>query len=274
MLQQRPWECRQKKDRSASFGKHAMPWSCENSLGKVDKEAAMRRRMQLIAMLSMMAVVGIEAARGGEPADLPLQSLEGLELIHVQGQVVEHQGRRGLRLSQSKLERGAANLETLALVSGVVFENGTIEVELSGEPAPDAGEQARGFVGLAFRVQATDPGRYECIYLRPTNGRAAEQIRRNHAVQYVSHPEFPWHRLRRESPGVYETYVDLVPGEWTKIRIEVAGQEARLYVHEATQPTLVVQDLKHGLTKGGVALWLHASTVAHFRNLVIRPAGD
>jgi len=48
----------------------------------------------------------------------------------------------------------------------------------------------------------------EVFYLRPTNGRADDQLRRNHAVQYVSHLEFPGHRLRQESPGVYESYAD------------------------------------------------------------------
>jgi len=229
---------------------------------------------RVVAILCLMVLAVVHVAWPAPPTSLRLDSLEGLELIHVQGQVVEHRGRHGLRLSKSDPSVAAANLETLALVSDVVFENGTIEIELSGEPAADADEQARGFVGVAFRVQDTDPGRYECFYLRPTNGRALEQVRRNHSVQYVSHPEYPWHRLRRESPGAYETYVDLVPGEWTKIRIEVSGKEARLYVHEAEQPALIVQDLKQGRTQGGVALWLHASTLAHYRNLVIRHADE
>ena len=44
----------------------------------------------------------------------------------------------------------------------------------------------------------------------------------------MSHPDQPWHRLRKESPGVYESYVDLVPGEWTRVKIVVAGTTARL----------------------------------------------
>jgi hypothetical protein len=92
-------------------------------------------------------------------------------------------------------------------------------------------------------------------------------VRRNHAVQYSSFPDFPWQRLRKEFPEKYESYVDLVPGEWTKVKIEVRGNRARLYVHEAQQPTLVVDDLKQGPSQGKIALWVGPGTVAHFSNL-------
>jgi hypothetical protein len=64
-------------------------------------------------------------------------------------------------------------------------------------------------------------------YLCPTNGRAKDQERRNHAVQYVSHPDWPWFRLRKESPSKYEPYVDLRSGVWTRMKIEVQGDRGR-----------------------------------------------
>jgi len=74
-------------------------------------------------------------------------------------------------------------------------------------------------------------------------------------------------------PGKYEAYVDLVPGTWTKIKIEVRGEQARLYVHDNEQPTLIVKDVKSGANgHGGVALWLEPGTVAHFRNLTVEPS--
>jgi hypothetical protein len=100
-------------------------------------------------------------------------------------------------------------------------------------------------------------------------------VRRNHAAQYISHPEWTWSRLRTESPSKYESYVDLVPGEWTKVRIEVSGAQARLFVHGQPQPTLVVNDVKTGPgAKGAVALWVDVGTLAHFRNLKVTPAAD
>jgi hypothetical protein len=66
---------------------------------------------------------------------------------------------------------------------------------------------------------------------------------------------------------------DLVPDAWTKIKIEVNGERARLYIHGQEQPTLIVNDLKTGAQgKGGVALWIDQGTVAHFRNLTIHPS--
>ena len=149
------------------------------------------------------------------------------------------------------------------------FKNGIITIELTGEPAADADPKMRGFVGVAFRVNPSDSSSYECFYLRPTNARANNQLQRNHSTQYVSHPEFPWYRLRKENPGLYESYVDLVPGEWTKIKIEVAGKVAKLYLHDAEQPCLIVNDLKHEESEGKIALWLHSSTLARYRNLVV-----
>ena len=158
--------------------------------------------------------------------------------------------------------------QNLVLISGIEFSNGTIEVEMAGAPGAGASAAARGFVGVAFRV-AKDASRFEAFYLRPTNGRAEDQVRRNHSAQYISTPEFPWERLRKEFPEKYESYVDLEPGVWTKVRIEVDGVKARLFVHGNSQPTLIVNDLRMGAGQGAVALWLGPGTEAHFRNLKI-----
>jgi hypothetical protein len=222
----------------------------------------------LAAALLVARALG-PGALGAQTATYPLASSEGLELINVRAETVELDGRTGLRVTRGQGYEGG---ETLVLIEGTDFENGTIEIELAGEPAPDADPSMRGFVGVAFRAD-TAAGGYECFYLRPTNARAEEQLRRNHTAQYVSHPEYPWYRLREESPGVYESYVDLEPGAWTPVRIEVDGTNARLYVNDSPQPVLVVSDLKRGKTSGLIGLWLHSSTVAHFRDLRITAGG-
>ena len=99
----------------------------------------------------------------------------------------------------------------------------------------------------------------------------AVQVRRNHATQYFSYPGYDFDRLRRESPAQYESYVDLVPGEWTHLRIDVAGETARFYVGAADQPVLIVRDLKRGAqAHGTVGLWVDNGTDGHFRNLSVR----
>lgn len=154
------------------------------------------------------------------------------------------------------------------MLQGTSFRNGTIELDIASEPRVWAPTDARGFIRVAFRV-AADPSKYECIYVRTTNGRADDQVRRNYSTQYLSMPEHEWSRLRKESPRQYESYVDLVTGEWTTIKIEVSGVKARLFVNDSTQPVLIVNDLKHGNSDGSVALWIGLRTDGHFANLQI-----
>ena len=162
----------------------------------------------------------------------------------------------------------APNAASYAVVKDVSFRDGTIEVDLAGQPAAAAAFfGARGFIGIAFRLQGD--GAYEYIYLRPTNGRADDQVRRNHSTQYSSHPDFDFARSRQEAPEKYESYVDLQPGVWTKYKIEVEGRKARLYVNGAEQPCLIVNDLKREPRDGGVALWVGPGTEGYFANLKI-----
>jgi len=149
------------------------------------------------------------------------------------------------------------------------FHDGVIDLRLAGEVAPNSDPGSRGFVGIAFRLLADH--RYECFYLRPTNGRADDQLRRNHSLQYVSEPEFPWERLRKETPGQYESYADLQAGEWTHVRIEVHGVTARLFINGAPQPALIVNDLKHGDSSGAIALWVGPGSIGHFSAVRIDP---
>jgi hypothetical protein len=193
-----------------------------------------------------------------------LNSLSELELHHVDAELVTYRNRRAVRL----VEQGEA-IDTIAILSNSDFEEGVIETEIAGAPRKDAPHDMRGFVGIAFRVQPHG-SRYECFYLRPTNGRADDQLRRNHSTQYISQPDFPWYRLREETPGVYESYTDLVPGVWTPIKIVVSGIQAQLYVNRAEQPCLVVNDLKLGKTRGQIALWIGAGTEAYFSTVVVR----
>ena len=202
----------------------------------------------------------------GHATRYALSSPDGLDLVGVIATRVRHRGRWGLRLVEDVSFRG--DRHALAVIRDTSFADGEIRLRMAGAPAPDAPPEMRGFVGLAFHIQ---PGAeaFEAFWLRPTNGRAEDQLRRNHATQYASYPDYPWHRLRQESPGVYESYTDLVPEAWTDVRIQVSGSRARLYVGGAAQPCLIVQDLKHGASSGAIGLWIGSGTVAHFADLRI-----
>jgi hypothetical protein len=180
---------------------------------------------------------------------------------------IAHAMFKGRSALQVIADPNAANATSYAVLKDKKFRDGTIEVDLAGQPAAGAGGGARGFIGIAFRLQ--DDGKYEYIYLRPTNGRADDQVRRNHSTQYSSHPDFDFAQSRKEAPEKYESYVDLQPGVWTRYRIEVEGRKARLYVHGAEQPCLIVNDMKLEPREGGVALWVGPGTEGYFSNLKI-----
>lgn len=201
----------------------------------------------------------------GAPQAGPL-ALDRLDLTGALAEATQFDGRPAVRLLEADVTRQGG----LAIVRGVHFTDGVIEVDVAGRRGPHAVPDDRGFIGVAFRVSAKSEA-YEYIYLRPDNGRADDQVRRNHSTQYAAHPAFTFDRLRRESPERYESYVDLQPGAWTRMRIEVSGRTARLFVHDAAQPALVVTDLKLGSDGGAVGLWIGPGTEGYFSNLRITP---
>jgi len=196
-----------------------------------------------------------------------LNSLSDLEMLHVRAELTTHHDRQAMRLIE-RAEPGAYD-PTLAIISDSDFKDGVIEAEIAGVLREDAPQDMRGFVGIAFHVQPHG-SQFECFFLRPTNARADDQLRRNHSTQYISHPDYPWYRLRDETPGVYESYADLVPGAWTTIKIVVSGIRAQLSINGADQPCLIVNDLKLGETRGQIGLWMGAGSEAFFSKLVVK----
>jgi len=159
---------------------------------------------------------------------------------------------------------------TFVELVGSDFKDGVIEVKVMSKLLADAPDFARGFIGVAFRINE-DSSQFEGIYVRPTNSRAEDQRRRNATIQYFSYPDFKFDRLRRETPGQYESYVDIGLEEWITLKIEVKDERARLYVNGNQQPSLIVNDLKHGAgSTGNVGLWVDVGTEGYFTDLKIQ----
>ena len=167
--------------------------------------------MKILTMAAVAGTLALGIGAAAPAATFPLDAMDGVKLVHVKGGTATYRGHKAIRLIDEPAAEprtpSPGGGEALAILTPTDFEDGTIEAEIAGAPRPGASEGARGFIGIAFRVQ-DDGSRFECFYLRPTNGRADDQLRRNHATQYISHPDFPWERLRKENPGVYESYVD------------------------------------------------------------------
>ena len=155
-------------------------------------------------------------------------------------------------------------------IKGLTIKDGVIEVKVLSRLLPTASENDRGFIGLAFRINE-DNSKYECIYIRPTNGRANDQVRRNHSIQYYSYPDYKFDRLRKEAPERYESYADMQLNQWITMRIEFKGSQAKLFLDNQNQPVLIVNDLKHGPgLSGSIGLWVDVGTEGFFKDLKVK----
>lgn len=151
---------------------------------------------------------------------------------------------------------------------GSQFADGAIELEVRGADRP-----GQSFVGVAFR--GVDDSTYDAVYFRPFNFRPPDAVRRGRAVQYISHPAHPWHRLRERHPGRFEAAVLPVPDPngWFRARVEIQGNRVQVFVNGATDPCLSVTALSDR-AGGRVGLWVGAGSAGDFANLRLIPAGD
>lgn len=231
---------------------------------------SMHRTAIVAVAVSLTVSTGGAGAQAPRSVDTITVSSMKLTPRRVRAEKVTYRGREAVRLVETRSVGDTVNqnLPSYAVLD-YGFSEGTITLHVASRVRDGADSaSARGFVGIAFHL-ADSGDVYRAFYIRPLNARAREQIRRNRSAQYISIPDYPWPRLRREEPGVYETYVDLEPEAWTTLRIEVVPGAARLFVGNATQPTLVVNDLKPGPNHGRLALWIDAGTEAWFSDIIV-----
>jgi hypothetical protein len=234
----------------------------------------MNRRLQLLACCAIAVFaprLTATAARSADPNIPPTQTFaltDTKELIEhdLHAEPAEYLGRKAIRLTRPG-EDGAG----LAIVKGSQLHDGTIEVDIATKVTAPPGTRAPGFSGIAFRT-APDASSYELFYLRPGNSHAEDQAMRNHSVQYISSPSFSWQKLRREWPSIYESWADLQPAQWTHLKIDVHGRQARLYINNSLNPSLVIDGLKGDSLDGGVGLWGYTHQETYFSNLKITSA--
>ena len=172
--------------------------------------------------------------------------------------IVDIKGKHALKLSENP-GMGVVWLDSYD------FANGTIEVDILGRSQPVQGS----FVGIALRV--VDGTTHDAVYFRPFNFRAADSTRHAHAVQYVSHPDWTWQRLRTERPGQYERAIVPEPDgdEWFHVRVDVRRPQIQVFVNNSATPTLVVDELS-ARTHGPIGVWVGEGSGGYFANLRVR----
>ena len=213
---------------------------------------------QVLVISTFVCAVGLCAAASEVAGQQQAIEPEGLKVFNRSVSSLSDGARKGVRLSEHAGD-GVAYLQ------GVEFTNGTIELDVRGKDVPQ-----QSFVGVAFH--GVDGTTYDAIYFRPFNFRAEDPARRGHAVQYIAQPIYPWQKLRAEQPGKYERAIDPVPdpNAWFHVRVVVARPKVSVFVDDAKEPSLVVDQLSNR-KKGLVGLWVGNNSGGDFANLKIVP---
>jgi len=159
-------------------------------------------------------------------------------------------------------EKKGISMTGITWLKDASFSTGTIEVDLRGK---DVLQQS--FIGIAFH--GVDTSEFDIVYFRPFNFRSQDPVRKIHAVQYATHPDFPWHKLREEKNGIYEKGIDPPPSptEWFHARIVVDNTQIKVYVNNALAPSLTVEKLN--TRKSGLIGLSNEGLSGDFANLAI-----
>jgi len=138
-----------------------------------------------------------------------------------------------------------------ALLRGVELEDGVIEFDV-------AVDGRRSYPGLIFRLQSDRE--FERFYLRPHRAGLYPD-----ALQYT--PVFGgiagWQLYHGEG---FTAGVVLPKDEWVRVRLEVAGSQARVYVGESDEAALTIPWLQHGTSKGAIGVMGPTDGTSYFSN--------
>ena len=183
---------------------------------------------------------------------------DGWQVVNREPEVVTENGQTCIHFKAHNQQGGIAWLENFE------FTNGIIEVDIKGKNV-----RGGSFLGVAFR--GLNDTTYDAVYFRPFNFSNQE----GHSVQYISHPQYTWFKLREEYPAKYENSIipSLDPDKFFHAKIVVNKSKVKVYVNEIKEPCLVVDELSDR-TGGKIGLWMDFNSDGIFANLKIIPAND
>src|SRR3954464_14037041 len=112
------------------------------------------KALQAVCVAALVALLGmpVQAAVAQENAiTMPLNDAASVQPRHVTVKATRYRGSDALEGRQTAPYRGF-DTDTFAFVPGLDFHDGTIEIDVAGSSLPDAPANARGFVGITFRL--------------------------------------------------------------------------------------------------------------------------
>jgi hypothetical protein len=210
----------------------------------------------IIRAYILLAISGcIQLVAFGQKISPDLQALNHWTLVNRMAEPITDKAGKGVHLNE-------VPDDGLMILKDADLSDGTIELDIKG-----SNKFQQSFVGLAFHIQS--PTTFDAIYFRPFNFKSDEAIRRTHAVQYISVPDYDWEKLRNQFPGKYEQPVDPAPDadEWFHVKLVSKGRHVAVYVNHSPKPSLEVEKLS-ATTHGGLGLWVGNNSAGSFANLV------
>lgn len=213
----------------------------------------------LIVLMTFLPHFGIAQENAVTPDLTQIVGGEGWKIVNREAKVNKESGKVSIYFKAQPGD-GAAWLEDIE------FTNGTIEADIKGSD-----KRGRSFVGIAFR--GVDEKTYDAIYFRPFNFMSKDSVRKGHSVQYISHPEYPWHKLRKDYPEKYENPVNPTPNpnSFFHAKIIIEKPKISVFVNDNEEPCLVVEELTKRIA-GRIGLWMGNNSDGTFANLKITPA--
>ena len=197
--------------------------------------------------LCVLVLLAPLAAHSQTSQALPVSADSPRWVLQGQAKAAEYLGRKSLLL-----DGGAAVLNDFEMRDGI------IDVDVA-TPA------SRGFFGIQFRI-TSDGANGEWVYLRQHKSGLPD------AMQYTSVLNTGANWQIYNGPG-FTGAVDIPRDVWFHLRLEVSGAQAKLYVKDMDKPALVINDLKSGVQKGEVALYV-LTGATYFSNFEIKPTPD
>jgi len=210
----------------------------------------MSRKLWMTVVVMALVVLAIPAVVSAQEKTVEFEGKKWVIPAGGKAVVEEYKGKQALHISGGKEK-------SYTYLPGVEFGDGVIEVDIAGGT----------FTGIGFRGQ--DVEKYEKLYFRPQN---AGTKKHENSVQYTAPGQKggTWSALRKKFPGKYESGADIKKGEWFHARLEIKGKELKVFVNDAEEPVLVVEEMLHGESKGTVGVWGWNS---YFANFKFTPAG-
>ena len=194
--------------------------------------------------------------------DIPLTK-DSLTALHTSLDILDE----GIRsVKTEKIEQDDTN--SYVTINGLEMKNGVIECDMKSRLLQGSSEAARGFIGIAFRIDEKNM-EFEGFYIRPTNGRGCENAyRKAHACQYFAYPGYTWSYYREYGITDYEAPIDTIAlDEWAHVKAILEDETAKFYVND--ELVLDVKHMQHTPIKGRIGFNTHIDSECFFKNLKV-----